>query len=76
MADFKMVDISLSEATALTEISYPNPTPHPDVTLLIVAYNEEERIGTCSTRSSRTSTTPSSACRSRPTRPSRSCAAG
>ncbi|HXS47554.1 MAG TPA: hypothetical protein VN756_08830 [Solirubrobacterales bacterium] len=45
MADFKMVDISLSEATALTEISYPNPTPHPDVTLLIVAYNEEERIG-------------------------------
>lgn len=45
MTEFKLVDISLPEATALTEISYPNPQPHPDVTLLIVAYNEERRIG-------------------------------
>ena len=40
-----MLDLSLSEATALTEITYPNPRPHPEVSLLTVAYNEEERIG-------------------------------
>lgn len=43
--EYKMVDLSLAEATALTEISYPNPKPHPDISFLIVAYNEEERIG-------------------------------
>ena len=47
--DYKACDISLAEATALTEITYPNPPPHPDVTLLIVAYNEAQRELTCPT---------------------------
>lgn len=40
-----MVDLSLEQAVEQTSIAYPNPHPYTDVSLLVVAYNEAERIG-------------------------------
>jgi hypothetical protein len=40
-----MVEGSLEELVAQSGIPYPNPHPYTDVTLLVVAWNESERIG-------------------------------
>lgn len=45
VGEFRPVDISLEQATEQTGIPYPNPHPYIDISLLVVAYNESERIG-------------------------------
>lgn len=42
---YKIIEMSLAEVVALTGVSYPNPHPYTDVTLLVVAWNEGHRIG-------------------------------
>ena len=45
MSEFYKTNVSLAEMTGKTGIPYPNPLPHPNITLLIVAWNESKRIG-------------------------------
>lgn len=41
---YKDLTLSMAEVTAQTGITYPNPHPYTDVSLLIVAWNEGHRI--------------------------------
>ena len=45
MADFIKVDLTMPELVGKTGVTHPNVPPYDDITLLIVAWNEEERIG-------------------------------
>ena len=45
MAEFRLVTDTLPEIVAKTGIMYPNPRPYTDCSLVLVAWNEEERIG-------------------------------
>ncbi len=45
MSEFRMVEATIPEIVAKTGVTHPNPYPYTDVSLLIVAWNEEERIG-------------------------------
>jgi len=45
MIEFQQVDYTLPQIVAKTGITHPNPHPYSDISCLIVAWNEEERIG-------------------------------
>ena len=44
MSEFQPAEMTLAEAVAKTGITYPNPHPYTDITLLVVAWNEGHRI--------------------------------
>ena len=44
VSEYRPVNLSIEEAVERTGIPYPNPVPYTDISLLVVAYNESERI--------------------------------
>lgn len=45
MSEFTVVTETIPEIVAKTEVTHPNIRPHDHISLLIVAWNESERIG-------------------------------
>lgn len=45
MTEYRVVTDTIQQIVAKTEITYPNPLPHPDCSLVMVVWNEETRLG-------------------------------